>query len=446
MNADGLAMIGPHLRHAEWVLSRPTPIVMLCSPSGCGASEVLAAIAPLTGAEILQPKDPEIFDDLLRAKAERPVVLIGSLDLLTEPEQVAVGPAVLESVARANRRVVIASRTRPSLPLRRWQVDGLAEIVGPDKLRLGREIVGSLIGRRGTEVDWATKVTQGWPSAVALLAHHLRAQPFDVAVALTHQDHVGFVGDEVLSVLSSESGSCSEGSRSSTASIRRSLDAVSGNPAVLGRLRSITERTQLFESTAVGLVWSTDVRAALRNELESFDAQSIPVRHLAAAAAMANDRRMSSVRLGHLVAAGAWQDAMDLVLERWKGLLQPDCFDDLVDWPQSTGGLSTKTLAVPADHPLLLAYTSGTTGRPKGALHVQGGLPVKVAAEAAFQRRFRLRSCPPQSPGRNTSRVRSRSAVGEPRSHARLSWSGAARSAPSLVAVQLGVCQESSRR
>jgi acetyl-CoA synthetase len=42
-------------------------------------------------------------------------------------------------------------------------------------------------------------------------------------------------------------------------------------------------------------------------------------------------------------------------------------------------------LEVDSETPYLLTYTSGTTGRPKGVVHVQGGFLVSIAREAAYQ-------------------------------------------------------------
>jgi acetyl-CoA synthetase len=38
-----------------------------------------------------------------------------------------------------------------------------------------------------------------------------------------------------------------------------------------------------------------------------------------------------------------------------------------------------------AEDPLMIAYTSGTTGKPKGSVHVHGGFLVKIASETAYQ-------------------------------------------------------------
>jgi acetyl-CoA synthetase len=40
---------------------------------------------------------------------------------------------------------------------------------------------------------------------------------------------------------------------------------------------------------------------------------------------------------------------------------------------------------VDSEHPYLLTYTSGTTGKPKGVLHVQGGFLVSIGRELAYQ-------------------------------------------------------------
>jgi acetyl-CoA synthetase len=55
-------------------------------------------------------------------------------------------------------------------------------------------------------------------------------------------------------------------------------------------------------------------------------------------------------------------------------------------WDDEVAGLpgSLPPLAVDSEHPYLLTYTSGTTGKPKGVLHVQGGFLVSIAREAAY--------------------------------------------------------------
>lgn len=104
----------------------------------------------------------------------------------------------------------------------------------------------------------------------------------------------------------------------------------------------------------------------------------------------------ASFRRGHVVAMKAIADeALELAptvthAVVWRRLGIEDVpvvagrdrfWDELVE--RTSGDFEPEQ--VDAEHPYLLAYTSGTTGRPKGALHVHGGFLASIARETAYQ-------------------------------------------------------------
>jgi acetyl-CoA synthetase len=88
-----------------------------------------------------------------------------------------------------------------------------------------------------------------------------------------------------------------------------------------------------------------------------------------------SSRRGKRVEMLEIVREANTVGAEELVWSRDSGW--PD------DVTRQPGALPA--LELDSEHPYLLAYTSGTTGRPKGALHVHGGFLVSIARETAYQ-------------------------------------------------------------
>ena len=55
------------------------------------------------------------------------------------------------------------------------------------------------------------------------------------------------------------------------------------------------------------------------------------------------------------------------------------------EWDADLGPGKLPSVELDSEAPYLIAYTSGTTGKPKGALHVHGGFLVSIAREVAYQ-------------------------------------------------------------
>jgi acetyl-CoA synthetase len=84
---------------------------------------------------------------------------------------------------------------------------------------------------------------------------------------------------------------------------------------------------------------------------------------------------------------GRWLSMRETVDEAGDGFALVEWNRRRAEWPELVRRqpATLPALQVDSEHPYLLTYTSGTTGQPKGVLHVHGGFLVSIAREVAYQ-------------------------------------------------------------
>jgi acetyl-CoA synthetase len=102
--------------------------------------------------------------------------------------------------------------------------------------------------------------------------------------------------------------------------------------------------------------------------------QASGARVLVAAASFV--RRGKTIELGALARDVSTRAGIPLVVTGGGG--------GALAYEELDGDGAREPAALPSEHELIYAFTSGTTGRPKAAVHVHGGFLVKVAAEMAY--------------------------------------------------------------
>ncbi len=118
---------------------------------------------------------------------------------------------------------------------------------------------------------------------------------------------------------------------------------------------------------------------AIRQRLADADARVL----ITADAAMRRGRAVPMKPIADQAAAGLPQ-LERLVVVRCAGVDVPLQAGRDLAWEDLARSARVPTEAMRSDEPLLLLYTSGTTGRPKGTVHGHAGLPIKAAQDWAF--------------------------------------------------------------
>lgn len=238
--------------------------------------------------------------------------------------------------ANDRHRVVVATRTEPLWPVRRWQTAGFADVVNADDLRLTTDEIAASLGPAQPEIAARiATLTGGWAAALEAVRWHLDIDP-TVEIETAVLDLVDYVDAEVLPAL--EPADVLVLRRTSILdSFPSRVAAMVAGDVTTGRvLEETARRTSLVTKLPDGrFAYHAVLREALHRHLLEHEPDVERDLHLRAAEAWLDEPTSFGNlvnAIDHLVEARSWKQTAALLRRSWPELETRSRLDLFVRW------------------------------------------------------------------------------------------------------------------
>ncbi len=310
--------------------------------------------------------------DALRVLADPFICSLDDVQVLPDEISREVG-GLISSVVDDRHRFVAASRRVPPWPVARWRVNGFADLVEADQLRLTSTQIEALLGSDlAHHVPRVVEVTGGWAAAVEAVRWRLKVAP-TLVVADVARDLIDYVMAEVLPVLPpAEIRTLCQCSILQTFPVSVAV-AVTEDRSAAQVLDEVHQQTSLVTRFADGTYrYHPILQEALRQGLERSEPERWVELHARAGEAWLDEPDSYGALVNaadHLLEARAWSQVLDLLKRRVRELDMQGRLDLAARWMDAIPGEHWRD---DADLVLLYGWANqriGKTGRAVEALH-----------------------------------------------------------------------------